>query len=90
MATKSVPEKLTALEDCRAALRQWLRCLERTARLKALAKSRRLKEALAAGGATHPWYAYEEHKQRWIAAHPGARSQEYTAAMGEIAERCGV
>lgn len=36
------------------------------------------------------WREYEAQKQRWLAAHPEATSEEYERAIAIIRERCGV
>ena len=36
------------------------------------------------------WQAYEAAKREWIAANPGATSEQYVAAMKAIAERLGI
>ena len=33
------------------------------------------------------WQAYEAAKREWIAAHPGATPEQYSAAMRALAKR---
>lgn len=42
------------------------------------------------GGGDDKWRRYEQLKEQWIAAHPGATPAEYTAAMARISRQCGV
>jgi hypothetical protein len=42
------------------------------------------------GLVTETWSLYEQLKQEWVEAHPGATPAEYEAAMREICEMLGI
>lgn len=39
---------------------------------------------------TDRWHEYEQRKQAWLRTHPEATSEEYQAAMRELARKLGV